>query len=182
MSNLDFITQDGTITINSEKALAQLTAAILRGEIIFDEPLSFAKDLEDSYNEMEDFTFDEEPFQAAECLGLFDSEEELVIEEPVTTPKEERVMVTEAEHFLRATYKTYPKTTLDTVNNKFIEVYDALDNSYNQACLGFVDLHGEEVFDMSTVFLHNEVSAAKDAITMAKMLVTKALTNELITK
>lgn len=185
MTNTDFIKEDGSIVLDSEKNLALLLAAVLRGDIVFEEPLTFAKDLEESFSDTTKFTFEEEPFQAAECLGLFDAEEESLVteeESELITPKEERVTVTEAEHFLRATYKTYPKSRMDIVNNKFIEIYDILDEAYNMACLGHVDLHGEEVFDMSTVFLHNEVTSAKDAITIAKMLVTKALTNELITK
>lgn len=187
MTNTDFIKEDGSIVLDSEKNIAFLLAAVLRGDIVFDEPLTFAKDLEESFSDTAEFTFEEEPFQAAECLGLFDPEEESLVteEDPepeLITPKEERVTVTEAEHFLRATYKTYPKSRIDITNNKFIEIYDIIDEAFNAACLGHVDLHGEEVFDISTVFLHNEVSAAKDAITTAKLLVNKALTNELITK
>lgn len=162
------------IVLETEQQMMDFIVVLLRNQIVIEEPLALANEIA----EEEDFSFQEDAYQAAESLGLLDVEEDFKL----NTPKEERVAVSEGEHVLRTTYKTYPKSRTDYINNKFVEIYDILSEAHQDACAGHVDLHGEDTFNMSTVFLHTEIADAKSALSTAKLLITKAMTNELITK
>ena len=90
----------------------------------------------------------------------------------------------ESEQMLRAAFNDSdePLDPISESNNAFIYLYDTLDAVYNDATSTYLDTHSPGEFDIATHIVNVEIRQAKQALVVAKMLVTKALTNDLMMK
>lgn len=149
-----FLSTDGTLNLSTETQLVDFLAAILREEIVLEEPYTFA-DMLSATNKEEQ------------------SEEDVFKENS-------KFILGESEQMLRAEYTDEPKETLDEVNNSFVYLYDTLEAVYNDATSTYLDTHTAGEFDIATHILNQEIQAAKQSLVVAKILVTKALTNDLM--
>lgn len=159
MSKYSFVTEEG-IELETKEQLLEFAAALLREDIVFENP-----------NEFADALLNEEPEEPVKDIPLADI--------PGSSP---RFIVTEGEQMMRATYYEDSEDFLEHIDNAFIMLYDNLDNKWNEATNTYLDVHTTEEFDLTTYNLKQEVRQAKDALVTAKMFVKKALTNHLMIK
>lgn len=154
--NTSFLAENGELDLSTEKQLVEFLAAVLKGGIILDEPHTFAEML----------------------LATEVEEDEIFVDE---LPK---FILGESEQMLRAAFNDSdePLDPISESNNAFIYLYNTLDAVYNDATSTYLDTHSPGEFDIATHIVNEEIRQAKQALVVAKMLVTKALTNDLMMK
>lgn len=157
LKNRSFLTENGELDLSTEKQLVEFLATVLKGEIILEEPHTFA-----------DMLLSTEQG---------DEEEDIFTDNP-------KFILGESEQMLRASFNDSDELvdTIDKTNNAFIYLYDTLDAVYNDATSTYLDTHSPGEFNIATHIVNEEIRQAKQALVVAKMLVTKALTNDLMMK
>jgi len=155
MKTYSFV-QGEDIVLETKEQYKDLVVALLRGDIVFDEPVVLANDIEN------------EGLEPVETLDILEVED---------SP---RFILTEAEQYLRSLYEDNPETDLQKVKNKFIEIYEILEENFHKACSTHIDNLEFREFDIATHVIQMELQTAKDALVNASMLSTKLLTNDLI--